>query len=347
VAKRGLRAGAISAAAIAAAVAGGIAAERAFVRRDRSRADPFAKEAYGSVRGASIGPIPSFDGTLLNVEQAGSGPTVVFSHGFSLNLTLWHHQITGLAEDMRLVLYDHRGHGRSGRPESQDWSLEALARDLHAVLSETTGDGPAVVVGHSMGGMTALKYCELFGEQIGRRVGGLVLVDTTAADVMGGVLYGAGRRARAVSQALQEGLMRALTGRADTVDRMRANGSSIAYLSARFFGFGPSPSPAQVDFVERMLAEVPSEVWERLLPTLLGFDVTTVLPVIDIPVLIIVGSHDRLTPPGASVRMARAIPGAELVVLKGAGHSSMLERHEEFNDHVRRFVARVAATTTR
>lgn len=346
-AKRGLRAGAISAAAIAAAVAGGVAAERAFVRRDRNRNDPFSGEAYGRVRGKPVGPIPSFDGTLLNVEQAGSGPAVVFSHGFSLNLTLWHHQVTGLADDMRLVLYDHRGHGRSGRPESEDWSLDALARDLHAVLSETANDGSAIVVGHSMGGMTALKYCELFGEEIGRRVAGLVLVDTTAADVMGGVLYGAGRRARAAAQALQEGLMRALSGRADTVDRMRANGSSIAYLSARFLGFGPNPSPSQVDFVERMLADVPSEVWERLLPTLLGFDVTTVLPAIDVPVLIMVGSHDRLTPPGASVRMARAIPGAELVILQGAGHSSMLERAEEFNHHLRRFVARVSSAPTR
>lgn len=339
--RRGWLRAAVAVAAVGAGIAGGVAAERAYVRRDRRRPDPHRDEQYGTLHGLPLGPVESFDGTVLNVEEIGQGPAIVLSHGFSLNLTLWHHQIKDLASDARLVMYDHRGHGWSGRPPSNEWSLAALARDLDAVLT-ATGE-PAVVVGHSMGGMAALKFCEMFPEAIGPRVRGLVLVDTTAADVMGGMVYGAPRRARATAQALQEGLMRALSGRSGALDRVRANGSAMAYLGARALGFGPDPAPSHVDFVERMLAAVPSDVWEHLLPMLLGFDVTPVLESITVPVLIIVGSHDRLTPPGASVRMSRALPDAELVILQGAGHSSMLERHEEFNDHVRRFMAHVAS----
>ena len=337
-----LRNSIISAAGIGAVIATGIAVERAFVRKDRNREDPYRDEPYGALRGTPIGPVASFDGTLLHVEEAGSGPAIVLSHGFSLNLTLWHHQVKDLARDHRLVMYDHRGHGRSGRPPGDDWTLEALAHDLHAVLRDAAGDGPVTVVGHSMGGMSLLNYCHLYPDTIGSLVGGLVLVDTTAADVMGGIAR-IPRQLQAATQTIQEAIMRALVGRPDSFDRVRMNGSRIAYLGTRLMGFGPEPSPAQVDFVERVLAQCPSDVWANLIPTLFHFDMQEVLSVLKVPVLIVVGSHDRLTPPGASERMAAAIPGAELLVLEGAGHTSMLERHEEFNEALRNFVVRVNA----
>jgi pimeloyl-ACP methyl ester carboxylesterase len=339
--KRAAQIGLASLAGVSAVVAAGLAAERIFVRRDQRRADPYANEPYGLLRGAPIGPVVSPDGTLLHVEEAGRGHTVVLSHGFSLNCTLWHHQIEGLQDEMHLVMYDHRGHGRSGRPPSEDYSLEALARDLDAVVRAAGGDGPITLVGHSMGGMTVLKYCELFPETIGTTIGGIVLVDTTAADVLGGMLPAAARRVRALVQQLEEAAMTALAGRHDTVDRLRANGSTFAYLGTRLMGFGPKPSPAQVRFVEEMLAAVPSDVWLSLLPALYVFDLNHVCPVLDVPVLVMVGAHDRLTPPHAAERMAEAIPLAELVVVDGAGHTAMLERPDEFNAQLRRFVARV------
>lgn len=326
---------------VGAAIAAGVAAERAFVRRDLRRHDPYRDEPYGDVRGRAVGPVVSSDGTLLHVEEAGSGPTLVLSHGFSLNLTLWHHQIKDLSRDHRLVLYDHRGHGRSGRPTSDDWSLEALACDLDAVIRECGGPDPIVLVGHSMGGMALIKYCEMF--PIGTQVAGLVLVDTTSADVMEGMLPGAARRVEAAFQALQAVAMRALAGRADTVDRIRSGGSSLAYLGTRLMGFGPRPSPAQVRFLERMLASVPSDVWVSLVPAIVGIDLRHALPAIDVPVMVIAGSHDRLTPIEAARRIAEAIPDAEMVVIADTGHTPMLEHHEVFDEHLRRFVARARA----
>jgi len=341
---KGWRVAGIVGGAVALGVGAAIAAERAVVVRDRRRLDPYKDEGYGELHGRSIGPVASFDGTLLNVEDAGRGPTLVLSHGFSLNLRLWHHQIKDLTADHRLVLYDHRGHGGSGMPPGDDFSLDALARDLHAVIRDAAPDERVVLVGHSMGGMAVLAYAGLFSKQIGEQVAGLVLVDTTAADVMDGILpYGIGRRAQAAFQAVQEGLFAALAGRPDRIDRLRSSGGDLHYVATRLMGFGPDPSPAQVSFVDRMLSEASSYVWMKIVPEILALDVRDVLPAIDVPVMVIVGARDRLTPPGSAARIVEVISDAELVRLHDIGHTPMLEAHDAFNAHLRRFTARALA----
>lgn len=339
--RRGLIAGGI-ALGVGAVVAAGVAAEKAWVRRDRAREDPFRDEPYGTIAGTTIGPVVSFDGTKLHVEEIGRGPTAVFVHGFSLALTSWHHQMNDLARDVRMVLYDHRGHGRSGMPADDDWSLDALAKDLDAVMRETTPDEPVVLVGHSMGGMVILRYCQLFPEQLSDRVRGMVLIGTTSADVMGGMLPSFARRVEATLQGLQETAMRALAGRGERVERLRHAAPDLQYLGTRVMGFAPRPSPRQVDFVHELLAETPTETWLNLIPAMTALDVTEVLPGIAVPVLIMVGLHDRLTPAHAAQRIATAIPEAGYVVLPGAGHMPMLEQHAQVTDHLRRFFAKVS-----
>lgn len=332
------------AAGIGASVAAAIAAQRAFAKRERTRPDPYRHVPYGTLRGRPIGPIASSDGTLINAEEAGAGPvTLIFSHGFSLNLTIWHHQIEDLSKESRVVLHDHRGHGRSGRPPSDDWSLDALARDLDAVIRDATRpDEPVILVGHSMGGMAVMNYCRLFPEMVGPRVRGLILADTASTDVMEGVLAAGGRRMQAVVQALQAAAMRLLAGNADRIDVLRRQNANLAYLGTRLMGFGHDPSPTQVNFMEQILSEVPSDVWLSLIPTLLQLDVHEALHAIDVPTLVVVGDKDRLTPMHAAQRIADAIRGAHLAIIEGAGHTPMLEKPDVFNEQVRRFIARIA-----
>jgi len=338
--RAGLITGAI-ALGVGAAAAAGAAGTGAFLRRERKRPDPHKGEDYGMRRGRSIGPVASFDGTLLNVEEIGTGPTVILSHGFSLNSTIWHHQMRDLSSEIRMVMYDHRGHGYSGLPPSDDWSLDALAHDLEAVIRDAANREPVIVVGHSMGGMTLLRYCELFPDAIGARVRGIVLVDTTSADVMGGLLPAVARRLQAAVEGFEEVAMRALQGRTDNVDQLRARANNLVYLGTRLMGFGRDPSPTQVAFIEKLLSEVPSSVWFKLIPTMLGMDVSRALASIGVPALVIAGEKDKLTPLAAAERIADGIPRAELVVLADTGHIPMLERADEFNTLLRRFVLRV------
>jgi pimeloyl-ACP methyl ester carboxylesterase len=295
------------------------------------------EEFLGSLRGTPIGPVASFDGTKLYVGAAGEGLTVVFAHGFCLNATSWHFQIKELADEFRVVVYDMRGHGLSERPASDDWSMEALSRDLASVI-DAVGEEPVIVVGHSMGGMALLQYCELFPDSIGSRVAGVVLVDTCARDVIGGMVPSAARIAMPALRLLERAATLAASRSPAAFDRIREARSDLVELLVRLMGFGPSAPADQVAFMHSMLASVPAEVLVPVVQTLRTMDVSHALDSVDVPALVIVGSRDRLTPRAAARLLATNIHGAELVVVPQSGHMPMLEHPGPFNEIIRPFL---------
>ena len=85
-------------------------------------------------------------------------PTVVFSHGYTLSLRSWVFQRRALtAAGYRVVVWDQRGHGRSGTGSKESANIDQLGRDLARVIAEAAPEGPLVLVGHSMGGMTMMS----------------------------------------------------------------------------------------------------------------------------------------------------------------------------------------------
>src|SRR5204862_2678772 len=113
---------------------------------------------------------------------AAGGPTVVFCHGYALNLDCWHYQRLALRESgVRSVYWDQRGHGRSGRGMPGPVAIDRLGQDLQAVLEATVPHGqPVVIVGHSMGGMAVLALADQRAAMFGDRVVGVELVSTSA-----------------------------------------------------------------------------------------------------------------------------------------------------------------------
>jgi pimeloyl-ACP methyl ester carboxylesterase len=312
---------------LALGIGAGITAERILVRRDRRRPDPEAGERFGAIRGKAA-TITSHDGTKLHVEELGSGPCLVFAHGFSLTQDAWHYQRRDLPTQFRCVFFDQRGHGRSGRPDDHDYSLDALAGDLAAVL-DWTGERRLVLVAHSMGGMASLKLAELEPERFGGQVAGLALVDSTYADALKGMSAAVTARGAASVQRATIRLAFKYFGQ-DPVRaaQLRRRGSDLGYLGTRLFGFGSNPSPGQVAFIDRMLAGTDIEVWAKVFPSLIDFDLSHVLEQLDLPTLVAVGDADRLTPPASARHMAETIPGARLLILSDAGHLAFLEEHE-------------------
>jgi len=321
-------------------VGAGIAVERALVGRDLRREDPEAGEPFGELRGAPA-TVTSHDGTELEVEDFGSGPCLVFSHGFSLNQDAWHYQRRDLPAEFRCVFFDQRGHGRSGRPADHDFSLDAFAGDLRAVL-DWTGEDRVVVVAHSMGGTAALKLVELWPEELGTRIAGLVLVDSTYADALKGMSAAVtARGALTVQRAAIRTAFKFFGADPARANQLRRRGSDLGYLGTRLFGFGSNPSPSQVAFVDRVLAGTDIEVWARVFPSLIDFDLSEVLEHLDVPTLIAVGDKDRLTPVASARHMAEKIGGARLVVLEDAGHNAFLEEHEVLDAEIAGFAREV------
>src|SRR3954447_3267424 len=154
------------AAAVAALAAGGVATgvavQRRAVGRARSAPDPYVDEAFGSLHTAGR-TVVADDGVRVHGEVDGtpdSPLTIVFVHGFTLSMDCWHFQRREMRDLGRLVFYDQRSHGASGRSPREHSTIDQLGRDLSAVLDAIAPDGPVVLVGHSMGGMTILALAD-------------------------------------------------------------------------------------------------------------------------------------------------------------------------------------------
>jgi pimeloyl-ACP methyl ester carboxylesterase len=336
----------LAAGGVALGLGAGLAVERALVGHDRRREDSEAIEPFGGLRGARAS-VTSFDGTRLCVEELGSGPCLVFSHGFSLTQDAWHYQRRDLPAEFRCVFFDQRGHGRSGQPRRDDYSLAAFARDLRVVI-DWTGEQRVVVIAHSMAGMAALQFAALFPDELGRRVAGLVLVDSTYMDAVRGMTASLTSRGAAQFQrAVITAAFRFIGQDPMRAQQLRRRGSDLGYLGTRLFGFGSSPSPSQVAFTDRLLASTDVEVWAKVFPSLINFDHSEVLEHIDVPTLIVVGDKDRLTPPASARHMASKIQGARLLVLEDAGHMAFVEKHELFNAELTAFARDVLGGSSR
>jgi pimeloyl-ACP methyl ester carboxylesterase len=328
-------------------VAVGTAAGAFLLHRARTRPDPDRAEDLAERPGTELR-IDSFDGTELAVNVVGprrrarDAPTLVFAHGFTLDMTAWHFQWKALSTDFRCVLYDQRGHGRSAPAAGGDYSLEAFGHDLRAVIDAAVPRGPIVLIGHSLGGMSVISFAGLHPGRIGRRIRAVVLANTSAGDLLKAMLGAAGARAGAYllpwTRRLTRDPARLYRWRSGVLSR----GGGLAFVAARVTNFGSNAPPSVVEHVVRLAARAPVEVWTDVFASLMELRLDDALAKIRVPTLIVAGDMDRLTPPASALAIKRALPHARMVVLRGAGHCTPLERHEQFNALLRRFVREVA-----
>ncbi len=156
----GLAGGALG--VVAAGAGAVVLAERRLVSRRRAE----THSDLGALRGERR-TVVADDGVELYAEvdepagprRPATSPTLVFVHGYALNLDCWHFQRLALRGANRLVFYDQRSHGRSGRSSSEHSTIDQLGRDLADVIDQVVGEGPVILVGHSMGGMTIMAAC--------------------------------------------------------------------------------------------------------------------------------------------------------------------------------------------
>jgi pimeloyl-ACP methyl ester carboxylesterase len=329
----------IAAGVVAAGVGGVIAAEKIAVGRIRLGPDPAADQPFGQLPGQPV-EVRADDGVLLHAEVTGpedAPVTVVFCHGYCLSQDVWHYQWLAIRDDIRLVRWDQRGHGRSAPGDRDRASIDQLGADLAAVLAATVPvDQPVVLVGHSMGGMTIMALAEQRPELFGGKVVGVVLISTAAHDVdatswLPGPIRPAARRA---GPALVRGT--ATGRRAALAERIRAAGGDLAFLTTRFIAFGDGDvSPAVVDFLERVIRATPIEVIADFYAALLELDKRAALVTLGrVPVVVITGGQDRLIPAAKAAALAAAIPGARLAEVPDAGHAIILERPETVTQEI-------------
>jgi pimeloyl-ACP methyl ester carboxylesterase len=340
---RGLRRLAIGLGSAAALTAAAVAAERIAVRRLRRRPDPEAEEPLGALPPDDLGRVRSFDGTEIAVRAAGpeGAPALVFVHGFSLDMTTWHYQWRAFSDGYRCILFDHRAHGRSGRPAGGDYSLLAMGRDLKAVLDATVPSGPSILVGHSMGGMAIVALAREHPEVFEERVAGTILTDTAVSDVLTELFGSMGVQAGAALRRLGNRLASRMEGVERVWRGVRRYGVDLSFLVAWLTNFGPNASPSQVEYVTRLAQDAPIEVWVHTLQDILALDLREALQHITVPTLVVVGERDLITPAASAEALRDALPDARAVAIGRAGHIAMMERHEVWNRLVGDFLREV------
>ena len=286
-----------------------------------------------------LGTIAAADGTRLAVRAAGpaDAPVLVFSHGFSLDMTTWREQWSDLGADFRCVTLDHRAHGRSEVPVTADLTLRALARDLASVMDAVSPETPVVVVGHSMGGMAILALADERPELFAGRIAGVAILGGTASHLLRGVMG-------SVTELLRP-RRASLAAAARRVDRLRravlAAPHEVPAVVARLTQFAPDAPDELVDHVLSLAGSTPSLLWTDGLPEVWRLELGAGLPRGRGPGRGAVGDQDRVPPPAAAVQLAAALPDGRLFIVEGAGHLPMLERPERVNRELRSFARSV------
>ncbi|WP_372345034.1 alpha/beta fold hydrolase [Streptomyces sp. KL116D] len=356
---------------VAAGAAAGVAVERLTVGRGMRRKARLALDAsgpYGALRGVP-GKAYADDGTELYYEvdeveaESGAGPrrrrlfgrkapapvTVVFSHGYCLNQDSWHFQRAALRGVVRCVYWDQRSHGRSGRgveqvEEGVPVSIDRLGGDLAAVVAAAAPEGPLVLVGHSMGGMTVMALADRLPGLIRDRVVGVGLVGTSSGK-LGEVNYGLPVAGVNAIRRVLPGVLKVLGQRAELVEKgRRATADLFAGIIKRYSFASRDVDPAVARFAERMIEGTPIDVVAEFYPAFQEHDKTAALAhFARLPVLVLAGDQDLVTPSEHSEAIAALLPDAEFVLVPDAGHLVMLEHPEVVTDRLADLLARAGA----
>lgn len=294
------------------------------VLSDPPRGEPFEVRTADGVRLA---------GELFGPADA---PPVVLIHGWTCARRFWTYQLNALAREHRVIAYDLRGHGQSSAHDACDFSTDALADDVQAVLEATVPAGRRVVlVGHSLGGMSIVAWAGRHPAQVGERAAAVALINLGIGDLVSeSLVVRMPGRLGAIKSALGRALLSA--------DQQLPPATPISRRLVRYIALSESASPAQVELTQQLVLGCRRQVRSGCGRTLSRLDLRHAIERLQVPTLVLAGERDRLTPPAHAQRLAATLPQLhEHVEVPRVGHMSPLEAPHEVNAALDRLLARV------
>lgn len=258
-------------------------------------------------------------GTTTATRSAGLGPVLLCLHGIGSSSRSFAAQIDGLADIARVVAWDAPGYGASAAWSSAR-GMDGYA-DAAAALLDQLGVDTADVLGTSFGGVIATRLALIHPE----RVRSLVLADATPGS-------GVDPERAAVMRARPDEL---------------ARDGAVAFAAARATRLlSPDAGDDLIDLVADTMADaIGLPGYAHAAEAMAATDHRDRFAAISAPTLVLVGEHDRVTPPEMSRAIAQAVPGASYAEVPAAGHVSNVENPGAFNDLVREFLDEVHART--
>ncbi|MHA1143579.1 MAG: alpha/beta fold hydrolase [Candidatus Helarchaeota archaeon] len=263
------------------------------------------------------------NGYKVHYIENGTGMPVVFIHGFLGSSWLFEAQIEHFSKNYRAIAIDHLGHGKSDKPEEEQYKLSDLAKYLDEVLQQIVGDEKIVLAGHSMGGMISLIYATT--PDFARRLRGLILMSTAP-------------------KLQNPGLIKYIedidAGNLKIVER-----DSVSTILVDLC-FHRSYKRAHKDLVKEFIdltLENKEFVGVRTMHSIvLDYNVEDKLKTISVPTLILTGDKDIFILPKESELMNELIPNSKLVKFSPKiGHMIQFEAREEYHKAVDEFLQQI------
>ena len=259
------------------------------------------------------------NGVNVYYESLGEGgPALVFLHPWATNRYIWAGQLAIFARTNRCIVVDHRGHGQSDKP-AEGYGIDEMAADVVAILDDA-GIDRAVLVGNSIGGMTAMQMSLDAPERV---IGNLILSS--------GTNIGADTPPE-VAEAMQKDWRAVFSGLLDNAvsPKSKQDKPEIqAFMEGCF--------RTETNFTEGVFwasAADPKGVF--------NWDISDRLKDISQPTMIIAGEDDGATTPAQNQFLADNIPNATIKMVKDVAHFCQLEKPSDFNADLAAFIARVA-----
>ncbi len=257
-------------------------------------------------------PIAQLADCEIYYEEYGEGPALMFVSGLGGVGSYWTPQIEEFSRHFRVIVHDHRGTGRSTKSKIR-YSLEQMSADTIGLM-DVLGISNAYLVGHSTGGAIAQILCLEHQERI-----------------RSAVMYATWTRA--------DNFFR----RCFEVRRELLKAGPSAYIRGASIFLNPSwwiRDNADQEDTSVYGEHFDTDIVDSRIQALLDFDRTQRLSEITVPVLVVGVENDHLTPAYYSEELAKAIPGAKLVILRDGAHAASQTRPHEFNKVVYDFLSR-------
>lgn len=281
--------------------------------------------------------IKSASGADLYVESLGDHdrPTIVLTHGWSLDSTIWFYAKRDLLRDFRVVTWDLPGLGRSRPASSEGIALPVFAQDLRSVI-EWTGAPSVVVVGHSIGGMTIQTLARDTPDFFSERIAGAVLLNTTYTNPLKTMILP--RLMQAIRWPLLEPIMRIMIVLQPLVwlGAWQSYLSGTAHLGNRL-GFGRFVTRSQLDHVTLLSTRNPPGNIMRGNLAMFRWDATGAVAKVPTPLLVVGGEVDIVTKPEAGATIAQTAPNGRYLPIGGVNHMGFHELSPTYDAEIASF----------
>lgn len=286
-------------------------------------------------------------GASLYVESEGGedGPVVIVTHGWGLDSTIWQYlkRRLGAERDLvphRLVTWDLPGLGKSKPPPADDIAVATFAADL-AHLIEAAGPRRAVLIGHSIGGMTIQTLFRDYPALVQARVAGVVLLNTTYTNPLRTMIFSP------LMMALRRPLLEPMFKATVLFAPLAWFGAWQSYLNgtahlANRLQFGRSVTRSQLEHVTLLGTRNSQSVLAKGNLAMFDWDAAGAIATLECPVLVLGGDRDIVTKIGASEALANASPAGSLARVTGVNHMGFLEREHDYNGLIGSFIAEIA-----